>query len=96
MANLKVGDLVRLRSGGPVMTVEETEGAPLQAGQIRCQWFAGKRLEREIFPQENLIDAKDDPSVPGNGPGAGMSTEKIIREIVAKRAGQDAQQPGEK
>ncbi len=39
----KVGDLVQLKSGGPVMTVAEENS--LGDGQLRCQWFSGKKLE---------------------------------------------------
>ena len=34
--SFKVGDVVRLKSGGPPMTVEQTGGKA-----IRCAWFNG-------------------------------------------------------
>ncbi len=34
MADFKQGDVVRLKSGGPAMTVETTEG-----GETVCVWF---------------------------------------------------------
>ena len=43
-----VGDIVRLKSGGPDMTVEEE--LTYQGISYRCQWFAGKKLESGIFP----------------------------------------------
>jgi len=42
------GDTVRLKSGGPLMTVEsafETYGAM----QVHCTWFVGTKLERGSF-----------------------------------------------
>jgi uncharacterized protein YodC (DUF2158 family) len=46
----KVGDIVRLKSGGPEMTVKDTDSA----GEYECQWFAGKKLESGWFPGESL------------------------------------------
>jgi uncharacterized protein YodC (DUF2158 family) len=42
---LQAGDVVRLKSGGVNMTVEEVEGA-----YVNCVWFDGKRPERGTFP----------------------------------------------
>ena len=44
--DLKPGDLVQLKSGGPVMTYEG-EGAML--GGALCVWFAGRVMQRERF-----------------------------------------------
>ena len=46
-----VGEIVQLKSGGPDMTVEEYVSF---AGQYRCQWFGGKKLESGTFPPESL------------------------------------------
>ncbi len=47
-----VGDIVKLKSGGPEMTVR---AAPDVVGRsYTCQWFAGKKLEQGVFPQESL------------------------------------------
>ena len=47
----KVGDPVRLKSGGNLMTVE----ALLPTGYVRCQWFDEKRvLKNGRFPSESL------------------------------------------
>ena len=55
------GDKVKLKSGGPVMTVHEVEvNSPmLYRGNLRCQWFAGKKLEEGYFPEESLEEQKD-------------------------------------
>jgi uncharacterized protein YodC (DUF2158 family) len=37
---MKAGDVVRLKSGGPLMTVVEIE-----EGYAFCQWFNDKKLE---------------------------------------------------
>lgn len=41
---LKAGDTVRLRSGGPLMTVVEAGEA------VRCAWFQGKENREGSFP----------------------------------------------
>ncbi len=45
-----VGEVVQLVSGGPEMAVR------LQSsdGDVYCQWFAGKKLEKGTFPPESL------------------------------------------
>lgn len=42
---LFVGDKVRLKSGGPPMTVENIVG-----GEVHCCWFEGNDLKRTKFP----------------------------------------------
>lgn len=53
----KVGDMVRLKSGGPDMTINEviTNLDGEEKGKYRCQWFAGKKLDSGLFPLESLI-----------------------------------------
>ena len=41
-----VGDVVRLKSGGPVMTVVYRDGD----GDIDCVWFDGKEKKIGTFP----------------------------------------------
>lgn len=52
--DLKPGDLVQLKSGGPVMTYEG-EGAML--GSALCVWFAGRVMQRERFDYAALKKA---------------------------------------
>lgn len=45
---VEVGDVVRLKSGGPRMTVESV------AGLISCAWFAGCHAKRGFFDLDML------------------------------------------
>lgn len=44
-----VGDVVKLKSGGEPMTVEQVEG-----DDVSCVWFEGKRVQRETFTAGTL------------------------------------------
>lgn len=46
---LRPGTVVRLKSGGPDMSVKEDLGSV-----ILCQWFVGCKLESAFFPMESL------------------------------------------
>ncbi|OGM16910.1 hypothetical protein A2V61_00990 [Candidatus Woesebacteria bacterium RBG_19FT_COMBO_47_8] len=50
----KTGDIVRLKSGGPGMTVESV--TPM--GDIYCHWFSGNKLEGGSFAPD-AIDFED-------------------------------------
>ena len=50
MLNFKVGDLVQLKSGGPVMTIKEISGLD----SILCVWFKDVELVSANFLQETL------------------------------------------
>ncbi|MFZ7159657.1 YodC family protein, partial [Avibacterium gallinarum] len=51
-----VGDIVRLKSGGPDMTIRTVVRNISEEfiGFYDCQWFAGKKLESGRFPEESL------------------------------------------
>lgn len=58
--DFSAGEQVQLLSGGPVMTVKEIErrknhrtDEEIPIG-IRCQWFAGKKLDSGMFVPESL------------------------------------------
>jgi uncharacterized protein YodC (DUF2158 family) len=53
---LHLGNVVRLRSGGPTMTVErEPEKAE---ATIHCIWFDGGEAKRGEFPRKTLDKVK--------------------------------------
>ena len=49
MANVKVGDVVQLKSGGPKMTVQTVE-----PNHIYCVWFAGTEHKGASFSADAL------------------------------------------
>jgi uncharacterized protein YodC (DUF2158 family) len=52
-AEIKIGDTVQLKSGGPTMTVakvREWKGVM----EARCEWFDGKQNKDGIFPLTSL------------------------------------------
>ena len=51
---LKPGDLVRLKSGGPVMTFE----GQCWLGDALCRWFDDAALKRESFTFASLERAE--------------------------------------
>ena len=50
----KTGNIVKLKSGGPEMTVRSVGGS-----LVICQWFAGKKLSMGNFELDSLILATD-------------------------------------
>jgi uncharacterized protein YodC (DUF2158 family) len=56
MAEFKPGDLVVLKSGGPVMTVDSVDHLAGGSG-IKCVWFAGAKRETAYFRAESIEPA---------------------------------------
>lgn len=50
----KVGDVVRLKSGGPSMTVEYLD---LETQSVGCVWFHDQEKKTGSFPAEGLEPA---------------------------------------
>lgn len=57
----KTGDIVRLKSGGPDMTVQSYAAEILEGQVVHCRWFNGKKAESGAFREDMLIagDGKD-------------------------------------
>ena len=56
----KLGDLVRLKSGGPTMTVNAL-GHVVRAGQVTCVWFVGNKHNTAVFEENALVAVEDKP-----------------------------------
>jgi uncharacterized protein YodC (DUF2158 family) len=61
MEEIKAGDTVRVKSGGPLMTVSSVED---EYGIMTayCSWFTGARSEKDKFPVTVLVHVN--PSEP--------------------------------
>ncbi|WP_202909586.1 YodC family protein [Alkalilacustris brevis] len=57
MAEVKPGDVVQLKSGGPAMTVSKVEG-----DICHCAWFIGSDLKHGMFSAATL-EPYEAPSV---------------------------------
>ena len=52
-AKFVVGNIVKLKSGGPDMTIQ-TIPSKISGDLYYCQWFAGKKLESGRFPADSI------------------------------------------
>lgn len=55
------GDLVQLKSGGPVMTVKKHSNR----NGYRCTWFKGQTLQAGWFEEGQLVDAEEEDDESG-------------------------------
>ena len=46
----KIGDIVKLKSGGPLMTVARCDVAK----KVECMWFLEGKIEVGYFPPDSL------------------------------------------
>jgi uncharacterized protein YodC (DUF2158 family) len=70
----KPGDVVRLASGGPKMTVGETHGQKVPGDAVQCKWFDGNHeLKEGYIHPDALVKAEDDKSAVDDSP-ANLST----------------------
>jgi uncharacterized protein YodC (DUF2158 family) len=87
---LKPGDLVVLKSGGPVMTVDAVNTDIFDDDKVTgvlCAWFVGNKLERARFDPGALVPAPS-PDAPlekaESRPAETTGTYKaILEEMVA-------------
>lgn len=80
----EVGDLVRLKSGGPDMTVKEWSRV-YKAWE--CQWFDGKRLRDAPFTEDQLVrpspkDTSSQTSMPASDPKQSDSHDDYLDQFV--------------
>lgn len=58
MDEIKKGDEVKLKSGGPVMTVRDVGdysfGAGIEDG-VLCVWFEGAKPQEKVFDRATLV-----------------------------------------
>lgn len=52
--DLKPGDVVRIKSGGPKITI-----ATISDGRVHCFWFDGNYLHDGFFAKESLVKEDD-------------------------------------
>ncbi len=54
MTELKIGDVVQLKSGGPLMTIEEIGSFPLHPMGAKCVWFERSEPKSKVFALTSL------------------------------------------
>jgi uncharacterized protein YodC (DUF2158 family) len=64
----KLGEQVRLKSGGPIMTVDEISGS-----QVWCSWFDDKRPQTSFFELSSLVSAAMPHATKASGPSVFIS-----------------------
>ena len=78
MTVFKSGDLVVLKSGGPVMTVDTVNTDIFDDSKITgvlCAWFVGTRLERVRFDHSAIEPARMEQVAMPEAPAAQTSVE---------------------
>jgi uncharacterized protein YodC (DUF2158 family) len=87
MTALKPGDLVVLKSGGPVMTVDTVNTDVFDDDKITgilCAWFVGNKLERARFDPGALVPASSpDAQIETHPVESAGAYKAILDEMVA-------------
>src|SRR5579872_1912128 len=86
MAVLKSGDLVVLKSGGPVMTVDTVNTDIFDDDKVTgilCAWFVGDKLERARFDHAALIPAPSQGSAEFISQEVTGEYKTVLDEMVA-------------
>jgi len=63
---IKVGDVVMLKSGGPEMTVEDIgdyRGSGGPSNGAKCTWFVEGEKKTEVFAIEALMKVESEPII---------------------------------
>ena len=99
MTVLKPGDLVILKSGGPVMTVDTVNTDIFDDDKITgilCAWFVGNKLERARFDPD-AIDPAPSPDAPvakaETPPAEAIGEYKTVLEDMAAAMNDAAEAP---
>ena len=58
MGELKKGDVVQLKSGGPIMTISSIGTITDKNDTAWCDWFVKDTLKNGSFPLTSLIEYK--------------------------------------
>jgi len=107
MTILKSGDLVVLKSGSPVMTVDTVNTDIFDDNKVTgilCVWFIGEKLERARFDHGALVPAMDDPVLAKNaleaqdivgGEGGGEYALVLDEMVAAMNEAADSDAPEE-
>jgi len=59
MNEIKLGDVVQLKSGSPRMTVSAVYRTPDGVPSAYCEWFDGEKTQQKSFPITSLKHAKE-------------------------------------
>ena len=86
MAAFKSGDLVVLKSGGPIMTVDTVNTDIFDDDKLTgvlCVWFVGQKLERVRFDHRAIEPANLQVTSPeGQWSELGMEAAEDYREVL--------------
>jgi uncharacterized protein YodC (DUF2158 family) len=86
MAVFKSGDLVVLKSGGPVMTVDTVNTDIFDDDKITgvlCVWFVGEKFERVRFDHRAIEPANPQAALPeGERSELGVEATEDYREVL--------------
>ncbi len=67
MSEFKVGNVVRLKSGGPKMTIEQYPCYDMgieYTDKVKCVWFDRNKIFSNIFPIETIeLDEGNEPLI---------------------------------
>jgi uncharacterized protein YodC (DUF2158 family) len=96
MTVFKPGDIVVLKSGGPVMTVDTVNTDIFDDNKVTgilCAWFVGNKLERARFDRDAIVPAPSQEAPGGNAeliPAEAAGEYKtVLGEMVAAMNGAD-------
>jgi uncharacterized protein YodC (DUF2158 family) len=97
MTHFKSGDLVTLRSGGPVMTVDTVNTDIFDDDKmtgVLCVWFVGEKLERVRFDHRAIEPAGLQAATPANKQAAEATGDyKAVLDDMVDAMNTPADQP---